>query len=84
MLLVLPKYGQIQETGFMEKSPENIQWCEGRFHQFSHSTKNNPDLFHDFHSEWIVGQWIAADSDLILVELGGGQHFYRTIYLFPS
>ena len=25
MLLVLPKYGQIQETGFMEKSPENIQ-----------------------------------------------------------
>ena len=31
MLLVLPKHGQMQETGFIAKPPENIQVCEGRF-----------------------------------------------------
>ena len=56
MLLVLPKHGQMQETGFIEKSPENIQICEGRFCQFSQSTKYNPDVFHDFFPEWIAGQ----------------------------
>ena len=45
MLFVLSKHGQMQETGFIEKSPENIQGCEGRFCQFSQSTKYNPDLF---------------------------------------
>ena len=74
MLLVLPKHGQMQETGFIEKSPENIQVCEGRFCQFSQSTKYNPDVFHDFFPEWIAGQWIAAASDLILEDLNGGQH----------
>ena len=56
MLLVPPKHGQMQETGFIAKSPENIQVCEGRFCQFCQSTKYNPDLFHDFFSGWIVGQ----------------------------
>ena len=56
MLLVLPKHGHMQETGFIEKSPENIQICEGRFCQFSQSTKYNPDVFHDFFPEWIAGQ----------------------------
>ena len=52
----------------------NIQVCEGRFCQFSQSTKYNPDLFHDFFPEWIAGEWIAAASDLILEDLSGGQH----------
>ena len=34
MLLVPPKHGQMQETGFIAKSPENIQVCEGRFASF--------------------------------------------------
>ena len=75
MLLVLPiSMDRCRNLGFREKSPEEIQVCEGRFCQFCQSTKYNPDLFHDFFSGWIVGQWIAAASDLILVELGGGQH----------
>ena len=34
MLFMLSKHGQMQETGFIEKSPENIQGCEGRFASF--------------------------------------------------
>lgn len=84
MLLVLPKLGYMQETGFIEKSPENIQVCEGRFCQFSQSTKYNPDLFHDFFPEWIAGQWIAAASDLILEDLSGGQHSLSHNLFVPS
>ena len=57
MLLVLPiSMDRCRNLGFREKSPEDIQVCEGRFCQFSQSTKYNPDLFHDFFSGWIVGQ----------------------------
>ena len=59
----------MQETGFIKKSLENIYVSEGQFpeHKVPH-----PDLFHDFLSEQILGQWAAAASDLILVEPGGG------------
>ena len=82
MLLVLPiSMDRCRKRGFREKSPEDIQVCEGRFCQFSQSTKYNSDLFHDFFSGWIVGQWIAAARDLILVELGGGQHLFVCILI---
>ena len=74
MLFVLRKHGQMQETGFIEKSPENIQGCEGRFPSFLRVQRAVLTFFHDFLSEWIAGQWIAAASDLILIELGGGQY----------
>ena len=74
MLFVLRKHGQMQETGFIEKSPENIQGCEGRFPSFLRVQRAVLTFFHDFLSEWVAGQWIAAASDLILIELGGGQY----------
>ena len=74
MLFMLSKHGQMQETGFIEKSPENIQGCEGRFPSFLRVQRAVLTFFHDFLSEWVAGQWIAAASDLILIELGGGHH----------
>lgn len=59
----------MQETGLIKMSPENIYVSEGQFpeHKVPH-----PDLFHDFLSEQILGQWAAVACDLILVEPGGG------------
>lgn len=61
----------MQETWSIKKSPENIYVSEGQFpeHKVPH-----PDLFHDYLSGQILGQWAAVASDLILVEPGGGQH----------
>ena len=56
MLFVLRKHGQMQETGFIEKSPENIQGCEGRFTSFLRVQSTILTLFHVFLSEWIAGQ----------------------------
>ena len=56
MLFVLRKHGQMQETGFIEKSPENIQGCEGRFASFLRVQSTILTFFHDFLSEWIAGQ----------------------------
>ena len=56
MLFMLSKHGQMQETGFIEKSPENIQGCEGRFASFLRVQSTILTFFHDFLSEWIAGQ----------------------------
>ena len=56
MLFMLPRHGQMQETGFIEKSLENIQGCEGRFASFLRVQSTILTLFHDFLSEWIAGQ----------------------------
>ena len=64
----------MQETGFIEKSPEISKYVRAGSASFLRVQSTILTFFHNFPSEWMAGQWIAAARDFILEDLSGGQH----------